>query len=115
MKLTDRQELFARNVSALIIYIFGQGFKCTLGEAYRTEEQAKIYAKQGKGIIDSLHCKRLAIDLNIFSPSGTYLIDSELYKPFGIFWENLHPDNVWGGRWAKRPDGNHFQMNEDSE
>ena len=110
MKLSAEQELFAINVSKLIDYIYVQGYACTFGEAFRTPEQAAIYAKEGKGIEDSLHCKRLAIDLNIFDGSGTYLSDTESYKPFGDYWVTLHPNNRWGGSFKHRPDGNHFQM-----
>ena len=84
-------------------------YNCSLGEAYRTEEQAKIYAQIGSGIMNSQHRKRLAIDLNLFSPSGEYLTRTEDYEPFGIFWESLNPLNKWGGRWESRPDGNHFE------
>lgn len=112
MNLSDQQQLFALNVSTLIAQIHLRDYRCTLGEAFRTEEQAEIYAKSGKGIEDSLHCKRLAIDLALFSPLGRYLTDSALYEPFGVFWESLHPLNQWGGRWTHRPDGNHFEMKE---
>lgn len=113
MTLNERQAIFTHNVSTLIIYVFGNGFKCTFGDAYRDPECAKLYAKQGKGIVNSLHCKRLAIDLNIFSHDGVYLSDTKDYELFGVFWEKIHKDNRWGGRFPK-PDGNHFQMNEAS-
>lgn len=109
MKLSEKQTIFAKNVSLLINYIFSQGFLVTLGEAYRTPEQAKIYASQGKGIVDSLHCKRLAIDLNLLDKNGTYLSDSQSYKQFGEYWATLHPFNRWGGVFT-RVDGNHFEM-----
>src|ERR1017187_6750708 len=99
MSLSHDQELFAHNVSTLIIFVFGQGYTCTLGESFRTKEQAELYAKSGKGIADSQHCKRLAIDLNIISPNGTFLTDSADYEPFGIFWEKLCKQNRWGGRF----------------
>lgn len=111
MQLSDKQKQFAQQAAQLITYIFSQGYSCTLGEAFRTNEQAMIYAKTGKGIINSLHCKRLAIDLNVFSPEGTYLEDTKSYEIFGIWWEKLDPENRWGGRFPK-PDGNHFQRNE---
>jgi hypothetical protein len=109
MSLSERQQIFAMNVSLLISKIFASGYRCTLGEAYRTPEQAKIYAKEGKGIIDSQHCKKLAIDLNLFSPEGVYLDKTEDYKAMGEYWKSLHPDNKWGGVFS-RGDGNHFQM-----
>lgn len=109
MKLSDKQAIFAKNVARLILYIFEKGYSCSLGEVFRTQAQAEIYAKTGKGIKDSLHCKRLAIDINLFSPDGKYFPETKDYEPFGKYWETLDTNNVWGGKFA---DGNHFQMNE---
>lgn len=111
MSLWQDQALFTEHVAMLIDYIFHNKYFCTFGEAFRTEEQAAWYAKQGKGIKNSLHCKRLAIDLNLISPDGKYLIDSKDYEKFGKFWESLDPHNRWGGRFT-RPDGNHFERQE---
>jgi D-alanyl-D-alanine carboxypeptidase len=109
MTLFERQKTFALNISALIKFIFDIGFQCTLGEAERSKEQAEIYAKSGKGIADSLHCKRLAIDLNLFK-DGQYLTQFKDYEQAGVFWEKLHPLNRWGGRFTKLVDSNHFEM-----
>ena len=112
MNRTINQEIFALNVAKLIMYIYEQNYSCTLGEAFRTSEQAEIYAKLGKGIKNSLHCKRLAIDLNLFSPEDHYCKDYESYEHFGLYWEELHSDNRWGGRFM-RLDLNHFEMKEE--
>ncbi len=110
MNLLEQQSTFAKNVAKLLVYIFDEGHLCTLGEAFRTKEQAEIYAKSGKGIKDSLHCERLAIDLNLFTFDGKYLDKTDDYHQIGEYWESLHPRNRWGGRFKERPDGNHFQM-----
>lgn len=112
MKLLMEQTIFAQNVGKLIDFIYSNDHSCTLGDAYRTPEQAALYAKQGKGIVNSLHCKRLAIDLNIFNSAQEYLTQSDDYRTFGEYWESLHHQNRWGGKFTKA-DGNHFQMNED--
>lgn len=108
MSLSELQQTFALNVARLIERIFQQGYACTLGEALRTQEMADLYAKQGKGIKNSLHLKRLAIDLNLFK-EGKYLTDTESHRPFGEWWETLDPLNRWGGRFK---DGNHYEMRE---
>lgn len=108
--LADEQAWFAKDVSLLIKEIFLKGYSCTFGEAYRTPEQAEIYAKQGKGIKNSLHCKRLAIDLNLFSPEGKYLTEAKEYTYFGIYWKSLGKKNRWGGDF-KNGDANHFERN----
>lgn len=110
MGLAEKQSQFSQNFAKLIHYIYTYGYKCSIGEVYRTEEQAKLNAKSGKGIENSLHCKRLAVDINLFSPEGKYLSDSREHERFGTYWEMLHPDNRWGGRFHTRPDGNHYEM-----
>ena len=106
MRLREAQEIFALNVAQLIIVIFKHGFSCTLGEALRPPEMAEIYAKQGKGIKDSQHCKKLALDINLFQ-AGKYLKTTAPHKVFGDIWEKMHPNNRWGGRYG---DGNHYEM-----
>jgi len=110
MQLWQKQSIFAQNIAMLLQYIHSKGYFVTFGEAFRTQEQAKIYAHDGKGIADSLHCKRLAIDLNLINAEGIYLPDSKDYEQFGVYWESLDPLNRWGGRFKPRVDGNHFQM-----
>lgn len=112
MKLSEAQQIFALNVSKLIAWIYEKGWACTIGEVYRTPEQALIYEAQGKGIKNSLHCSRLAVDLNLFV-SGVYKVESDAYKELGGFWKTLNPLNRWGGDW-KSKDANHFQMNYDT-
>jgi len=114
--LSQRQQEFSKNVGKLIDEIYRQGYSVTLGECFRPPEMAQIDAKDGKGIVDSLHCKRLAIDINLFNPQGVYLSNTEDYKVFGVYWESLNIANEWGGHFTSGPrahaDGNHFQMNE---
>lgn len=107
MTLSQHQMQFAEDVARLIDYIYQEQYAITFGEAYRTKEQAEIYAKEGKGILDSLHCKRLAIDINLFK-GNVWLTDHGSYERFGCYWENLDARNRWGGRF-KRDDANHFE------
>ena len=108
MTLSERQQIFASNVAKLIQFIFEQGYACTFGECFRTKEQAEWNASKGIGSANSLHCKRLAIDLNLFK-DGVYLSKSDDYEFAGNFWYSLHEDNRWGGAGG---DGNHFSMTE---
>jgi hypothetical protein len=108
MTLGEKQRLFTKLVGMLIEFAYANGYELTFGDAYRSPEQAKQNAAAGKGIANSLHCERLAIDLNLFR-HGKYLTDSADYKPLGEFWESLGADCAWGGRFT-RPDGNHFSI-----
>jgi hypothetical protein len=108
-----KQAIFAKNVALLLNFIIGQGYYVTFGEAFRTVEQAQIYFQEHKGIAHSLHCKRLAIDLNIHDSKGTYLVDDKYYSMAGKYWESLDPANRWGGNFhsgCAKGDGNHFEM-----
>lgn len=111
MKLSEIQRMFSRDTVKLFQFIEDQGYSFTYGEAMRSEEQAEIYAKSGKGIKNSLHCKRLAIDINLFNEKGDYITDSKDYEIFANFWESLSPSNRNGINF-KRSDANHFQRNE---
>lgn len=103
------QQVFALNVSKLIDYIFASGYSCVLGEAFRTQEQAEWYEEIGKGINNSRHCKRMAIDLIVSSPSGKHLLSVNDTAGFGSYWEDLNPANKWGGNF-QRGEVTHFEM-----
>lgn len=107
--ILQHQQIFTHSVAQLIEYIYSKGYKCTLGEVYRTRAQAALYAASGKGIVNSNHCSRLAVDISLFSPTDEYLRDVKDYKQFGEYWEKLNPFNEWGGRW-RLGDACHFEM-----
>ncbi|EPN2803323.1 M15 family metallopeptidase [Serratia marcescens] len=106
MKLSEKQQLFSTLIAQLILWADDRGYRVTLGEAYRSPEQARLNVQQGKGIANSLHTQRLAIDLNLFI-NGEYQTDSAAYAPLGEEWERM--GGSWGGRFS-RPDGNHFSL-----
>jgi hypothetical protein len=107
--LREKQSAFVQLVARLIRYAHAKGYALTFGEAWRSPEEAARLAKAGKGIAQSLHTKRLAIDLNLFK-NGVYQTSSEAYRELGEWWElqstaELHC--AWGGRFG---DGNHFSL-----
>lgn len=133
VNLLSKQQLFAELVPRLLDRIHSAGVGVTLGEAWRTDEQAvlnslsvikrqrlaalltpdypelamAIAARPGvRGIKLSVHRQRLAIDLNLFR-DGVFLTDFKDYEPFGVFWESLHDLCRWGGRFG---DGDHFSL-----
>ena len=108
LSLRQKQSLFCQCVGELIAYAFAQGFEVTFGETYRSPEEAARLAKLGKGIKNSLHTQRLAIDLNLFK-DGRYLSSTESHRPLGEWWEGRHALCRWGGNFTK-PDGNHYSL-----
>ena len=107
MKLSDKQQKFSMMVGELLVWVGNRhGYGVTFAETYRPPELAELYAEQGRGIKNSLHGQRLAIDLNLFI-DGKYQTSSDAYKEIGEHWEFL--GGSWGGRF-NRPDGNHFSL-----
>ena len=106
--LRQKQSRFVRCVGELIDAAGFLGFDLTFGECWRTPKQARWNAQYGFGIANSLHIKRLAIDLNVFK--GGLLSESPAdYESLGVEWEKLWPDCRWGGRFSK-PDIYHFSI-----
>lgn len=125
MKLSEKQRIFTRNIGKLILFAYENAFALTFGEVARTIEQQRIYFKSGRSkTMNSRHLDRLAVDFNIFyinallfTDSKEYLVDLEICRVLGDYWESLHPDNVWGGDWNRNGimdetfrDPYHFEM-----
>lgn len=109
--LRQKQSRFALAVSKLIQKADELGYQVTFGDAYRTAGQAMSNALSGTGIANSLHCERLAIDLNLFK-DGRYITNDEGHAELGKWWCELHPDHRWGGNFRK-PDPNHYSLTPD--
>lgn len=108
MTLLEKQHAFAQLVAQLLLAANDLGYQVTLGEAYRSPEEAERLEKTGAGIRRSLHTARLAIDLNLFK-DGKYLTRSEDYAELGAWWKKQHALCCWGGDFT-RSDGNHFSV-----
>lgn len=106
MTLRDKQSLFVTLVAELIRHATEQGYELTFGECYRSPEEAERLARAGLGISRSLHCDRLAIDLNLFK-DGAFQSSTEAHRPLGEWWEARHPLCQWGGHFN---DGNHYSL-----
>jgi hypothetical protein len=106
MTLRRKQSHFARLIAHLIDHATHLGYEVTFGNAWRSPEEAARLSSEGVGITKSLHCSRLAVDLNLFR-DGRYLPSTNAHRPLGEFWEGL--GGSWGGRFST-PDGNHYSM-----
>lgn len=99
MGLRQEQSLFVNDVQKLLTFITDKGYEITFGEVLRTPEQQEIYLKTGRSkTSNSMHLKKLAIDLNIFK-DGNLVEDNKELKQFGYYWQSLNELNRWGGSW----------------
>lgn len=107
MKIGERQRLLTRLLPRLLDKAHELGFELTMGDGYRDPRVFGMPGEsKGYGSIWSGHKLRLAVDLNLFR-DGKYLTRTEDHKPLGEFWESLHPECRWGGRFE---DGNHYEI-----
>ena len=106
MTLGEKQRLFASLLPGLIQQALAIGYEVTLGECWRPPEMAEEYFRQGKGIRKSVHCDKLAIDLNLFK-DGRYLEETVDHQALGTWWKQQHELCCWGGDWG---DGNHYSL-----
>lgn len=99
MSLGNEQWSFLKDLAALILWADAHGYTLRGGELQRTIEQQNIYVKSGVSkTMNSMHLKKLAIDLAVFR-GDTILVSREDIKPLGDYWESLNPKNRWGGSW----------------
>jgi len=108
MRLGQKQRIFSKMISELIITAYSMGYEITFGDAYRDPRlHGESGTKKGYGRSKSLHKLRLAIDLNLFK-DGLYLTETEDHRPLGEIWEKM--GGSWGGRFN---DGNHYSLEHD--
>ena len=110
MTLRKKQAAFAKDVGRLLIKAEELGYEVTLGEAERTAEQARANEAAGRGISNSLHCERLAVDLNIYDQEG-YVSGPDAVartEALGRWWESQGDLHRWGGRFTQYADTAHF-------
>lgn len=121
MTLGEKQRLFGKLLPRLLdkaqeLFLNG----VAVGECERSEAAAAWNAANGKGITNSLHRSRLAVDLLLFADTDgdgdlDYLTDTESHRKLGEWWEAQHELCRWGGRFKRangkpKPDGNHYSL-----
>lgn len=108
----EQQFLFLKDFARLIFKAEELKFMVTGGELMRTQEMQDLYLQTGKTTIKhSKHMDRMAGDLNFFK-NGVLTYKKEEVQILGDYWEDLSPQNEWGGNWVSFQDTPHFQRNE---
>ena len=98
-ELLLKQFAFSRGIAKLLNFAFSHGIEVTLGEFYRPPETAALYAKQNRGLKESLHIDRLAADLMLFQ-DGKWLTNREPYEVLAKEWKSYSSTGIefcWGG------------------
>ena len=106
--LVQQQADFTQAVASLLLSARKQRLTVTLGEVERPGMLADLYAKMGRGVRNSQHLDRLAVDLRLYV-SGQYQTETPAYARLGAQWKKLDKRARWGGDFPK-PDGNHFEF-----
>ncbi len=108
MSLNSLQAEFTQCIAKLIVWCFENDYPVILAEAYRTPEQAILNAENGVGISNSLHTKKLAVDM-FRVKDNTITWDALEYKPVGDQWKTMHELARHGGDF-KSKDNVHFSF-----
>tara|TARA_R110000772_G_scaffold51809_7_gene118893 strand:+ start:2312 stop:2656 length:345 start_codon:yes stop_codon:yes gene_type:complete len=111
--MSEKQAKFAVMVAQLILWASENGYRVTLGDAYRDPRVFGMFGTfRGYGRRTSLHKRRLAIDLNLFKQDDAgqwrYCDRGDDHTPLGEKWESM--GGSWGGRFN---DGNHYSLEHD--
>lgn len=140
MTLSELQRLFPSLVAKLIVFIYANGYECTFGEAYRSDEQSEINALGAFGrstLVGALKFSAVwnillaplarAIENNVGSGIRTSLHGDRLAIDFNLFSHGvfLRDSQAWKfagdywktlhplARWGgdfATKDGNHFSL-----
>jgi hypothetical protein len=108
MSLNAKQVEFTRVMAEFQVWCFENGYEIIEAESFRPRWVAEEYARQGKGIKNSVHTKKLARDL-FAVVDGAVTWDYEAYAPLGAEWKRRHPLARWGGDFRNR-DAVHFSF-----
>ena len=111
MTLREKQSLFASYLTTLLVWLREHDYELSFDEAYRPPELAEQYCQHGKGSLHSLHCCKLAMDLNVFT-DGKLLQTKADWLPIGNYWKSLDPECRWGGDFTGKTAGDfrHFSL-----
>jgi D-alanyl-D-alanine carboxypeptidase-like protein len=95
---------FRERTDILLKRMVARGFEPVVIDAVRTVEEAAKNAAKGSGIIDSMHCWNVAVDV---IEQGNGWANPKFFKALGEEAKKL--GLTWGGSWTRKPDRPHVQ------
>lgn len=107
--MVKKQIFFSQCLARFIFDLQARGYGVTMGEAWRPPETCALYDKQGKGITNSLHVRRLAVDLNIFLNGELISTNKEIADLWQSYSTDLYQCSA-GFYFITRPDADHFSV-----
>ena len=108
MSLNTKQVEFTATLGKFLVWCSRAGYDVILAEVFRTKEQAELNVAMERGILNSVHRKKLAADMFRYK-DGTVTWNTEDYRRMGEKWKTLHPMARWGGDFRRR-DAVHFSF-----
>jgi len=111
MNLSEKQQKFTACIGKLILFSESNSYGLTFGDAFRDDRvHGSFGEKSSYSSKHSVHKIRLAVDFNLFI-DGEWIKDGshEAWTALGEYWESLHDDAKWGGRFEPN-DSNHFSF-----
>jgi hypothetical protein len=93
--LGQLQREYSICLARLIVWIYDQGWQCSIGEGFVADTDAKDGDHDGPHRKDGGHYKKLATDLNLFIggkliSDGTHPAWAQIHR----FWRSLHMNAV---------------------
>lgn len=106
--LQQKQIFFSQCVARFIFDLGSKGYAVTFGEAWRSPETCALYASRGKGVLYSLHSRRLAVDLNLFIRGEPVVTNKEVAD----LWQSYSTESYkcCAGLYFEAPDADHFSI-----
>lgn len=111
MSLREKQSRFWLMIAEVIRFAKSEAIPIVPLQVWRSEQEQKALVARGASkTMNSLHLQGLALDfvfLGDLQDDGIINWDKanpQYYRMIGQFWENLDPENVWGGRWNETPE-----------
>ena len=109
MSLFYEQSEFSKDLHKLLGFLIDRNIKFSIGEVYRTRQQQNIYVATGLSQTwNSMHLKKLAVDLNIIIDNALTYSKKDL-QFVGDYWTSLNSKNRWGGNFHSFVDSGHFE------